>query len=991
MTVTGLNPDHLYNVRVIAANQQNFQAPGQLIRLRTRRKSQDDAEGEGGPKGKSEHVEDLPSIQPHVPALESHQAQQQQHVHHSRRSGRDRKQPSPISEQQARGSPLPDEQLTIESLTTQLEAVRTEIDDLEAQMQHTEEEHKASEGILVHELDQLRERKRNEDAGRHQLRTETRTLEEAKRAAEAQKTKTERALRAKKDEVRRMQQESRKWDEERLAALERADILSKEAEESKGRAEITERELNVNIVEAQAKIAEIEEEIRTIIATIKAMDTEKEQLRIGLQNTESSSQDEKLERVWHERQKNLEMRYVSVVHAFNLAQSDFNKSKDALAIWRTRRDSAPATTDGQAVKKLKHRRSRNRKARTHTLSNPEPPFPLQDPRFSETSSFHSQVFQTPALGSGYTASNSAYTASNSSIPYFNLHHGSIDDSFHDERQNGSTLMSPTADSLLPSDLFASVADLPSPKSRLFDERRKSLIENLRFVPQSPISSGSRSTSHVSSPRSSLQQMPLFPSAEDSLGADHERATGTPLNGQRARGQSATGNISGTRRFVNLFSFSRQRGKTLPLEPPLLGSLKPTESRSFPKNFSPVPSLDPIGTRRRSGSHGSWNLTPNIHFLHARKDTQNEDPDASILDRVFIAEDVRARLLDRSKPVSPRPLSMTSFDGVLPRPSSGVSAAFGWPAEPNPPRESRLSMLSTTWSDFTGHKLPAPNNISTHSFSSILPPPTNFAQPRLNPTAPTFESSIIKSSQTAPHCDSVSIHTDASQTDISFSTVDSASESISENVPPKESLFSRLSLSRKGSTGKFNISWKKEGRLFSRSKREHSTATTSDAGEDSDNPTAEPGALSPVPNSSHIDRDKTWKRDSAVGFFSRKKGPASDTGDEAEREREAPLTAVESSPIPSPWLNGGGFFGRKAKDHEKDKEKEGEREVGKITSMEVSNSSSPVGVKRESFFKRDKERGKEKEKEKERGRKEKELDEARKDMQEPCEEGESLRG
>ena len=412
VTVTGLNPDHLYNVRVIAANQQNFQAPGQLIRLRTRRKSQDDAEGEGGPKGKSEHAEELPSIQPHVPALESHQAQQQQHVHHSKRSGKDRKQASPLSEQQARGSPAPDEQPTVESLTTELEAVHAELDELETQMQNAEEEHRASEGILVSELDQLRERKRCEDAGRHQLRTETRSLEEAKRAAEAQKTKTERALRAKKDEVRRMQQESRKWDEERQAALEREGILSKEAEESKGRVEITEKELNVNIAEAQVKIAELEEEIRTIIATIKAMEAEKEQLRIDLQNTESSSQDEKLERVWHERQKNLEMRYVSVVNAFNLAQGDLNRSKDALAIWRTRRDSAPATTDGQAVKKLKQRRSRNRKPRTHTLSNPEPPFPMQDPRFSEAPGFHSQVFQPPALGP-------TYTASNSSIPYFN--------------------------------------------------------------------------------------------------------------------------------------------------------------------------------------------------------------------------------------------------------------------------------------------------------------------------------------------------------------------------------------------------------------------------------------------------------------------------------------------------------------------------------------------------------------------------------------------
>ena len=956
MTVTGLNPDHLYNVRVIAANQHNFQAPGQLIRLRTRRKSHDGPEGAGGGlKVKGEHADDSPSIQPHAPVLEAHSAPQQQQHHghhhnpHGKRAGRERKQASLIPEQQQAGSPpVSDEQHTVESLTAELEVVRAEIDDLEAQMLHAEEEHRASEVVLVEELDLLKEKKRYEDAGRHQLRTETRSLEEAKRVAEAQKTKTERALKAKEDEIRKMQQESQRWEEERLAALERAELLSKEAEESKGRAESTEKELNVEIVEAQAKISELEEEIRTIISSIKAMEAEKEQLKVALGHASLlTAQDEALEREWLERQKNLEMRYVSVFNAFNLAQDDLNRSGEALAFWKIRRDSAPVA-DTQSIKKPKQRRNRNRRSRTHTLSNSELPFQMQDPRFSsEAQGFPNQVLQASSL-------SPSYVANNASMPYF----GSVGDSFNDDRLHGPTTMSPTADSLLPSDLFSCVADPPSPRSH-----RNSLIESLRFLPQSPMSSGSRSTSHVSSPRSSFHHIPLFPTAGDGLGADSDRAAASPMGGLRGRGQPPTEAISGTRRIVNLFSFNRQRGKTLPLEPPLLGSLKPAESRSFPQNFAALPSLDPIGTRRRSGSHGSWNLA-SMHFLNGRKGAQPNGPEAPKLSRLHHEYSGQGRLLDRSESASPRPLSMTSFDGVLPRPSSGVSAAFGWPAEPATPAK-RLSILSTNWSDWSSSRKPSSlfhnnnnnNNASTTSFQSSLSPAS---QPRLNPAAPTFESSLIKPSFRAGG-DSLSLHDDTSQTDVSsFATADSANGSVLEIIPTKESLFSRLSLSRKGSTSKFNISWKKEGGLFSRGKQKDQPPTTEPGGDDSGEQTPENSMFLVLPPITTSEKDKTWKRDS---FFSRKKGPASDTGDEADREREKepPVTAIEPTPTSSPWLkkDGTGFFSRKPKE---DKEREGEKEerMGKRASVEAG---SPSGGRREGFFgKRDKEKGKEKDKE-----------------------------
>lgn len=41
VTITGLNPDQVYGVRVLAVNSNHYSAAGQLIRLRTRRKEED--------------------------------------------------------------------------------------------------------------------------------------------------------------------------------------------------------------------------------------------------------------------------------------------------------------------------------------------------------------------------------------------------------------------------------------------------------------------------------------------------------------------------------------------------------------------------------------------------------------------------------------------------------------------------------------------------------------------------------------------------------------------------------------------------------------------------------------------------------------------------------------------------------------------------------------------------------------------------------------
>jgi len=331
VTVTGLNADHLYNVRVIAANSQNFQAPGQLIRLRTRRKSQ--TVGEGAPLATGrDSSDDLPAVHALPPALEPQPPHNHHHQHSAsnnnssgsgtgnhRRTAKERKNsPASLGQQGQTGSPA-EEQHSVRSLTTSLETVRQEIAETDAQLVHTEEEFKVAEAVLRAELDLLKEKKNEEDLGRQKLRAETRALEEGKRASEATRSKTEKALKNKEDEIKKMRNDSLRWDEERVAALQRVKELSKAAEESREHAQITERELQEETRETQKAILEMEEEIRAHVGNIKALEAQKEQWKAE-EEAESTriAEDEQNEIKWKERQRHLEVRYITVYNAYQV-------------------------------------------------------------------------------------------------------------------------------------------------------------------------------------------------------------------------------------------------------------------------------------------------------------------------------------------------------------------------------------------------------------------------------------------------------------------------------------------------------------------------------------------------------------------------------------------------------------------------------------------------------------------------------------------------
>ncbi|KAK6539367.1 hypothetical protein TWF694_009597 [Orbilia ellipsospora] len=990
VVVTGLTPDQIYNVRVIAANSSNFQAPSPLIRLRTLRSNTDDSNtpnnssnsnitggrdgltattsaagvssgvgsaaggsvtsgmnGVLGSGGVALGPDDIPTI---------HATDTLTQAPQSRRTFRRQNSPGTTEENllaangstghgngsagggssgSGGGDPASTD-ATVQALTAELEKIQRETEELEAQFLSQEEEHKAAEALLLTELEGVRDKKKEEDNIRSQLRTETRTLEDAKRAAEAQRSKVEKALKVRQDEISKMQEDCIRWDDEREAALEALHRLEDEAEARKQEAEDMGKNKRKELEPIIAELSSLEEEIRTLSLSIKAINDEEEKQKeketdekpktvdtndpamsgilAGLPGVPplargpsfpGEPEDARIEREWQARFKALELRYMEILGHFRAAQDEFFRSEHQLRAWHARRASLPAPPSDPSASSLslgkgksKQRRNRTRKNRTQTVSSPMSVYPMSDLPYTPISIPFNQP-PTPSSTTAPTQTSPPFPSLLPAAPLFNYANGT-DPMFSpemDKLTNGAP-MSPTADSLLPSNLFMSMDEVPpSPKGStyLLDSQTFPTSDNIQpLIPvaQSPVSSNSMSNSQLSSPRTSFPQFPVF-STEDPGRLNRSNSISSVNNSLRGIPPPMPEEpVPPKKIFPSLFSFTRPRGKTLSNDTPALGSLKPSQSNSFPKQDGP--GLDPIGTRRRSGSHGtSWtglgflsnstNIKRALNNANGSRSSFNHfDPESDPLDP--------SRLLSK-EPLSPRPSSISSFgESILPKPSADFSA-FGWPARDN--TAVRASPLAANWADI-------PNINNSSSLIPSLPPSPQTSPPnahpsrlakifssknsssnnagavgqpvpsnvRLNPTAPTFDATYNNtpgnhnnnshsnhgsSPSSHLHAETQSLNTESSfassasldQLALTTSITSVDKESAASSSVGKESLLSRIGLSRKGShtklvggpgntsspklgsPAKFTISspFKKEGGLFGRKKGENSNSVT----------------------------------------------------------------------------------------------------------------------------------------------------------------------
>ena len=470
---------------------------------------------------------------------------------------------------------------------------------------------------------------------------------------------------------------------------------------------------------------------------------------------------------------------------------EFQQAQDRLNLWAARRARDPGqfapvpnfdfSTNGLGM----HRRSRQVPLRTSTISHSSSNFPVGSgayngvsnisPTFSSNSPFitmnNGMKFPTPTERSGLFQADA-------------------------DNLTGGAPMSPTANTLLPSNLLRDDdqtgnhvhGNIVSDSSRALGSQaymhlgQTSPEPNLHG-PHSPVSEKSQSPSLLSSPHNSFYNSQGFYSSTDPFGESDGRSvhsTGSPYTSS----VNADTNPIAARRLGGLFNFNRQRGKSSAQEPPLLGTLKQGQSQSFPRNpeQGTVGSVGPSGRRRVSS--GTW-VNPMASLLTRSNATANgatngnERPTArngfSRRSRVNIFGSKLepgnpSMALDRAS--SPRPSSTYSFENVLPRPSTD-SQPFGWsigddirqrnsplgvdwltlggPWSRNNSRRpsvqhgssSNLSLGSTPLDpeDFPpafGKQGPAPAPIGTERFQISQRPIT----PKLNPAAPSFTTRLF---------------------------------------------------------------------------------------------------------------------------------------------------------------------------------------------------------------------------------------------------------
>ncbi|KAI9682855.1 MAG: hypothetical protein M1829_006289 [Trizodia sp. TS-e1964] len=807
--ITGLTPDTFYNVRVVAANA-NFHAHGRLIRLKTLKRSgpingsaaiescalgeeQIKSNGPNSPSSIQVHLEPAPPS----PASTALTKELGGNLTHRGRLSLGRRN-SPAKDH-VTGSDAPstgasqsnaeqlDSEQTIRQLTETLESIQCETTDLQKTMAKEEEEFEASKTDLIKEREQIKQAIKEKDDASAEIRKENSLLERSNRVAQSKKAAKEKVLQQKEIERNKMLQELERWSKENAEIDAELKRMEKEKKRLSDSTEKKIAEVKVEMRRRQNSIKLIEEEIRTRGVQIKELEEARKKLKGG--NDAEGNEHDRLERAkdlqWEQKEHMLQIRYTSAFSSLQQAQANLSQAQEQLNWWNARRLSNPSQFAGlpppepvdQSAKKGMPRKTRQRKSRTNTLSSSVGSYAASELVFASPSLGHaSPIGVSPSL----VPATPLYNISNGMSHHTAL--APLMDQADFDITAGAAPLSPTANALLPSNLlgdedFLGSIDRPYSShahfSHPFGGNAFPFLGSTKFdaigQPQSPTSSGSRSASVFSSPQTSLNNLPRYHNGADDSDRRSLHSIGAsfgpigPANGDS--------NPSNSKKLANLFSFNRQRGKTLPNELPALGSLKSSQSSSFPREPE-TEDLDPIGTKRRRGSHSGSSWVPNLPAFLNRSSAIGTEGNGPAPARnparkprhfnMFSAKydpiDPSAFLASNSRP------SSVYSDNSLPRPSSD-SQPFGWPTA----GESilRSSPLGADWSGPHGPWSRSSRRQSVHlnSPSSLSlgmapiegevlshmvrqtsqpdpigtrPSKKTTSAPKLNPAAPTFK-------------------------------------------------------------------------------------------------------------------------------------------------------------------------------------------------------------------------------------------------------------
>ncbi|KAF1851569.1 uncharacterized protein K460DRAFT_269167 [Cucurbitaria berberidis CBS 394.84] len=734
ITIENLQPGRHYTVRIVTLNSSNFQAPSVPIRLRTLPADSDQYYSPNPPKDTQptsgdEDFTPTPIIRPNKSRADVIQPfvaplMTREHSNSTSRLRRPdvgrRSSPASQTADQARSAQEAVEGTdSIRQLTEKLDALRRDLDDMERQIQDEDQEFVTQKAILADKRDEKKVAlKEKEDASRD-LRKEVASLERQNAAAQARRAQQEKILRQKEAERQKLKDDVARWTREAGELRETAEKVKKERDEYEdASAKRIQAVKDKHAEEIQTNKC-LEDAIREKGIQIKALEEERQALEEGQEGGEAPDGADNAEREEDNRWKMtlglLQQHYAQAWALFTEAERVNHEASSRLQFMEQRRMSQPQLFSGPPVPEMGPVRRSSLRAR---------PLSMREGLLSAAPGGFVHTSSAPFNSIPTTASPSFASVT----PYFNPVNGmalpprthSMSFSQADiDSLTGGAPMSPTAGALLPAGLFGDDLGLTDAEDEddLGPPRPPSLdpSPNLRNVlpglgapgtmnriqdPSSPVSPQSRSPSAFASPRESAGELQYYPNndnADSDRRSIHSTSSSFMVNPQASR-------------FGGLFGLNRARGKTFSDEGPTLGSLKPSQSQSLPRQEH---GLDAAGSSRRRGSHseGAW------YDSFIRHKTLPVEPPSSpkhvaTRKRPFNMFGTKAdpwltSVLGFERPSSPRQGSTKSGEGMaLPRPSTESQTRFGWSVDAF---GARSSPLGVDWSI---------NNTNTTSWSRM---------------------------------------------------------------------------------------------------------------------------------------------------------------------------------------------------------------------------------------------------------------------------------
>lgn len=738
ITISGLRPRTFYSIKVRVTNPAGMTSIGPPIQVQTNHAPQSDNQGKSASEGPPAtlHGTSTPSesnLSSSVNREVTGGPSQRKRTTTGRRnspaaSGGEQTTSQALDEEFSDDDESPE---AIQRLTERLEFLRAEKERVDNETNEEELEGKRQIAELTKERDRLKQEYKEKEEINSELRKHGNHLDRVYRAAQSRKTAKEKHLQQKKAERQKIKDDIERWEKETADMKRDTQDMAEETARVVTASDKEVAEIRKGIVEDQAAIKSLEEDVRVRGSQIKELEKQHEKMNsAGNDDLVRVKIEQENDQMWETRMQELQAQLGALWQTVQQVELEKQQAENDLAWWMEKRAMypdqfapIPSLDTASSIQRTRSRRNRQTNPRASTISSPSTSYQGGPIAFNNASAI-STPFPTASpffnMGNGTTVPP---IAERTGIPRAEA-----------DILASSGLMSPAADNLLPSNLFrdedASMqrcnnATGHEPPGNAnpdhFLGHAMSISDVSAHGPHTPGSASSRTNSIFSSPHDSLHNLHGYQSRQDQFSEGDQRSINSS-SGPFHPSVAAGSNPLAHSKLASLFSTTfRPRDKPGTQEPPLLGTLKQGQSQSFPRNMED--GLETTASRRRRGSYGNW-ANPVAGLLN--RNTGGLGDSELITARTGSGRRSRLNMFgskfdgQESAPFadrpSSRPSSIYSYDPVLGRPSSD-SQRLGWSIGDSIPN--RSSPLGANWSSGPWSRAPSRRPSVQHGSTSNL--------------------------------------------------------------------------------------------------------------------------------------------------------------------------------------------------------------------------------------------------------------------------------